>query len=217
MRMLTENLWWKLLSLGIAIVLWYGFIGETEVEASVPVIVQYRNVPPDLEITSEPTQRLFLKLRGPTTRLEGTAFSTAALRIDLANVHAPGEQTFTVDRRSLSLPPGVDLLRAVPSQVRVRLDRRGGKTVPVEIRYSGPPPPGYRIISQSVMPDQVRVVGPVTELAQLEAASTDPIDLASTVGGAEFRVPVYLENPHLRLDSSVAHVVVRVTLEKVPH
>jgi YbbR domain-containing protein len=216
MRTLTDNLGWKLLALTASVLLWFWLIGETEVAASVPVIVQYRNVPPDLEITSEPENRLFLKLRGPATRLDAATFSAAALRIDLANVHAPGEQTFTVDARALGLPAGVELLRAVPSQVRVRLDRRGGKTVPVDIRYSGPPPSGYRIGRQAVTPDHVRVVGPATELAQLERASTDAIDLSSTVGGAEFRVPLYLENPHLRLDSSPSYAVVRVTLEKIP-
>ena len=44
-------------------------VGETELAASVPVAIQFQNVPSDLEVMAEPLDRVFLRLRGPATRL----------------------------------------------------------------------------------------------------------------------------------------------------
>jgi YbbR domain-containing protein len=216
MRPWTSRLLWKVVSVMAAAVLWYTLIGETETAANIPVLVQYQHLPPDLEVTSDTPDRLFLKLRGPTSRLQPEDLRSIALFLDLGNAHTAGDQTITITERELGLPPGVSLLRAVPSQVRVTLDRRSEKLVPVEVQYSGPPPAGYRIVSQRVFPERVRVTGPETSVARLESAMTDRIDLSSTVSSSEFRVPVSLADPHLRPASETQFVTVQVTLERIP-
>ena len=42
-RFLMENAAWKLCAFIISAALWYAFVGETEVAASVPVAVQFKN------------------------------------------------------------------------------------------------------------------------------------------------------------------------------
>jgi YbbR domain-containing protein len=136
--------------------------------------------------------------------------------IDLKNAHAPGDQTVTITERDLGLPPGVSLLRVSPSQVRISLDRRAEKLVPVEVQYSGPPPSGYRMVSQRVFPERVRITGPEGSIERTESAMTDRIDLSSTVSNSEFRVPVVVVDPHLRLVGETDSVTVQVTLERIP-
>lgn len=216
MRALTRNLPWKLLALGASLVLWYVFAGEVEVATSLPVVVQYRNIPQDLEISSEPPERIFLKLRGPAARLRGEDLAQATVVLDLSSVAAPGEQTFAIDPETIGLPPGVHLLRAVPSQIRLTFERRAVRDVPVEVRYSGPPPPGYRLVKQQVSPASVRVVGPESRVARLEAVSTDAVDLSSDVGEKEFRVALFVGDPQVRFEDRVPVAVVRVTMEKIP-
>lgn len=216
MRVLTENLGWKLFSLAAAFALWVTFVSEVEMATSVPVTVAYRNMPPDLEITTDPPDTLFLKLKGPSARLRTADLGRVALALDLKNANKPGEQTLPISESELGLPIGVNLVWAVPSQIRVTLERRAEKVVPVEARFAGPPPGGYRIVSQKVSPASVRVIGPEAAVNRLDSASTDPIDLSSTIGNAEFRVPVYLDDPHLRLDSRSPVVSVQLTLEKIP-
>jgi hypothetical protein len=45
--------------------------------------------------------------------------------------------------------------------------------------------------------------------------ATDAIDLSSTIGTKEFRVPVFINDPQLRFQLSSPVVVVRVSLEKM--
>ncbi|MBC8164444.1 MAG: hypothetical protein H7Y20_01085 [Bryobacteraceae bacterium] len=215
MRALTEHLGWKLLSLLAALGFWYLFVGESEIAASLPVMVQYRNVPADLEITTDQPTRLFMRVRGPSSRVTASSLSSAALVLDLRGIHSPGEHTFPITANDLLLPPGVYLLHVVPSRVRINFESRSSKSVPVEVRFAGPPPSGYELVSQRVSPESVRVVGPALRLKKLKTASTDAIDLSSTIGQAEFRVAVYLDDPHLRLEKP-EQVSVIVQLAKIP-
>jgi len=214
MRLLTRNLGWKIFSLALAIGLWFAFVGETETAASVAVPVEYRNLPQGMDISNDLPDHLYLKVRGPAARVSTNEISQASVVLDLSSIERPGEQTFTLDQNSVKLPTGLSLTRAVPSQIRVKVENRDSRQVPVEIRFAGPPPQGYRVASQSVYPPKLLVLGPRSHMERLTAVETDAIDLSRTVGTAEFRVSAYVRNPQLRFDGPPV-VAVRITLEKI--
>ena len=216
MRMLTENLGWKLVSLAIAAALWWVLAGESQIALSVPASVQYRNVPPDLELDTDTIDRLFLKVRGPATRITPNALSQTALVLDLGDAEGPGEQSFNITASNLTLPVGVSLIRVIPSQVRVRLEKRITKTVPVEVRFAGPPPRGYRVASHKVTPGSLRLVGPESRLQAVTSVQTDPVDLSSKLGDTEFRVNAALPDGHVRFENDAPTVAVSVSIQKIP-
>jgi len=216
MKWLYSNLRWKLLAISSAILLWTLFVAQTEIATSIPVVVQYRNIPADLEITADPPERLLLKLRGPASRLGASDLAQTVLVIDLKNVRTAGEQTIAIGERELGLPTGVELVRVAPSQIRLTFERRAEKVVPVEVRYTGPPARGYRIASQNVYPQSVKVIGPEAVIQRIESIPTDAINLGSTFGSAEFRVPLFTTDPHVRFDTRAPFATVQVKLEKIP-
>lgn len=215
MRLLTENFLSKLMSLLGAFALWFAFIGESEVATSLPVIVQYRNVPQDLEIAADHPEHLFMKLRGPASRLGASELSRIGMVLDLGNVSQPGQQTFTITERELGLPSGVELQQVVPSQVSINFERRATRSLPVEVRFSGPPPEGYRIAGQSVAPHSVFITGPETRVSRLESVTTDAVNLSGKIGTAEFRVPIQLNDAQLRFDRGTSQATVKIRLEKI--
>jgi YbbR domain-containing protein len=212
---LTSRLGYKLVALGAAVVLWLTLVDERELATSIPVSVQYRNLPADLELISDPLDRLYLKLRGPATQLNMQALSSTSVVLDLSGVHTAGEQTFAIGTKTLSLPVGVSVERTIPSQIRLRFEERKTKDIVVEARFAGPPPPGYRVASQQVFPPNLRIVGPESHINLVDSAQTDPIDLSGTVGNAQFRVSAYVSDPQVRFEDQSALVTVRVNLEKV--
>ncbi len=211
---LTRNLGWKFLSMALAVVLWYAVVGEPELATSVSAPVEYKNIPADLEMSSDVLDRVRLEVRGPSGKLHAADLANMEVVLDLATVHQPGERTFTIQQWNVNLPSGVILSRAVPAQVRVRFEHRVSREVPIRVRYSAQPQVGYRIARQQVQPSTVRIVGPESRVTLIETVQTDPIDVSSVVGEARFEVHTYVADSQVRLASPPV-VRVTVTLEKV--
>jgi YbbR domain-containing protein len=212
-RLFVENVGWKLLSLGLATLLWYGLLGETEMASAISTPVLYKNLPRDLEISNDLPERIYVKVRGSSARMTLGSLQEVAVVLDLKSVTRPGERTFSLDEDAIDLPFGVELIRVVPSQLRLKFEKSITSEVPVQARLS-PPPAGYRISSQQVTPDRVRVAGPESLVRSITAAVTDPIDLSNTVASGEFRTAASLDDAHVRMVGNPV-VQVRVEIEKV--
>jgi hypothetical protein len=211
-KAVVANLQWKILALLLAIVSWSVVVGEPELVTSRSVPIFYKNLPRDLEIGSDVPATVHLEIRGPAGKLTPPSLAETAVFFDLGSVNAPGERTFTVTGESINLPLGVQLWRAVPSQLRLRFQRIETKSVRVEIR-AGAPPSGYAVTSQTTSPRELTILGPEDHVKLVSTAQTDPIDLSSTVGRAEFHVHAYVADPQIRFQGSPI-VTVRVDVEK---
>jgi hypothetical protein len=212
-RWLLDNLGWKLLALGIAIALWVSFVGSPELMTSVSAPIQYKNMPAELEMSSDAPERIYLEVQGLSTRLRSFDSSRSAVLLDLSSVHRAGEYTFTVDQKNVEdLPVGVRLIRAVPGQVQLHFEKRISAEVPVRVRFSLPPE-GYRIAREAVLPKKLMIVGPESRVRQINYVETDPIDLSRVIGEAQFHVHTIVPDPQVRFASS-PEVNVTVNLEK---
>lgn len=213
-HLLFDHFGWKVLSLGIALMIWALVASEPELSTFTNVRLEYRNLPDDLEIASDPVSTVSLELRGPSGALRGLGVDgvRAEAVLDMAGVR-PGEHTFSIGGRNVKLPRGVTMVRALPSEVRFDFEWRTGRTVPVEARFTGVGANGYALDSSAVTPREVRVVGPANHVARIAAVVTDPIDISNVVGSSEFRVNAFVQDPYVRLESP-SEVVVRVVMKR---
>lgn len=212
-RLITHNFGWKLGSLILAVALWFAIVGEPELVTTRAVPILYKNLPADFLIGSDVVDSVRLELRGPSGRLSAGALSDLAVTVDLAGVSNPGERTFTLSDGDVHLPPGVTFLRAIPSQLRLRFGRKKSKDVPVQVRFAGSPPTGYKVVRQEVVPEALRISGPETRVDQIQNAQTDAIDLSGITRPTDVRVNTLVSDPQVWLESP-ALVTVRLTVEK---
>ncbi len=216
-RFVTENLGWKLLSVWLAVILWLAFVGDVgdpELATSAWAPVQYKNIPKDLEMSSDVIDRVHLELLGPAGKLSVASLAEAAVVFDLAGVRRAGERTFTIGQSNLRLPEGVVLSRAVPAQVRLQFEPRLSTEVPVQLRVSSPPPHGYEMEPPVITPSSLRIVGPRARVRRIQAVHTDPLDLSAVSGERTFQVPTYVADPQVRFES-VPMVEVRIQVRPV--
>ncbi len=213
-RFLVENTGWKLLSLLIAIILWALVASEPEMAAFATAPVEYKNLPDDLEISSEPVTEVSLELRGSSGELRG--ISDGALRpaviLDMSGVR-PGEHTFAINSSGVKLARGLRLIRAIPSEVRLDFDRRVVKNVRVIPRFTGEDKNGYVVEKWSIVPPELQVSGPEDHVATIHQVVTDPIDVSNVLGTSEFRVNAYVGDSYVRFHTS-PQVAVSVTMKK---
>ncbi len=214
LRLITANFGWKILSLFLAVALWLIVVGGQELTTSVAAPIEYRNIPRNLEISTDVPYRVHLEVQGPPGHLSPADLADTVVVLDLNSVNGPGEQTFDITPRNVSLPATVMLSRAIPAQVRLNLERRVTRQVPVEVRLAGEPQPGYQVVRTEVIPQSVTVVGPESRVRQVTSVEADPVDIGSVVSESEFRVHVSIPDSHVRLESPTA-VAVRVYLERM--
>lgn len=208
----TRNIGWKVLSLGAAVVLWFSVASEPELATLHTVPVAYKGVPDDLEISSRFAEKVLLEVRGPSGRLRDLGDTGPAVVLDFSSVQQPGERTFTIDQNNVSLPRGIELVRAIPAQLRFRFERSTVREVPVEVRLSEPPD-GYVVEHADAIPPKLTIVGPQDSVERTHSVVTDAIHIGGVIGTGQFRANAYLAEPQVRFLSS-SQVTVRVLVKK---
>jgi hypothetical protein len=176
-EVVVQNAGWKLISLAIAVVIWALVASEPEMATFTTVRLEYKNMPEDLEISSEPGESVVLELKGPSGELRGDALRPAVV-VDVGGV-GTGLHTFTIGDRNVRLARGVRLVRATPPEVSLGFEPHVERTVPVQVRWVGAAPGSFR-----VQPQSVGIQGPASHVARIAAAITDPVDALRMPGSA---------------------------------
>ncbi|MBL8222626.1 MAG: YbbR-like domain-containing protein, partial [Bryobacterales bacterium] len=156
----------------------------------------------------------YVEVRGPSGRLSGAHLANSVVVVDLASQRRPGERTYSIQADNVRLPAGVQFLRAVPAQIRIRLEYQVSREVPVVVRYAGPAPEGLRIARQDISPQLVRILGPESRVNAIDRVQTDPIELTSIEGVQAFQTHPYSGDPQVRMVNSDQIVTIKVWLEK---
>ena len=218
---LLDQIGLKLFSVAVAVLLWLVFVEAPELTSSISVPVEFKNFPAGLDTGAEMPDEVQLQISGPRDVLASGGLAKAAVVLDLANFNRPGERTYTVADSVYGLPPRVRLVRAIPFQLRLSLEPHVSRKVPVKLRFAGPVPAGYIVAQQTSVPDSVIISGPKNQVERVDAVQTDPFEFATIQEGAEdkdktlqARLPVYVGNARVRIDSSSA-VDVKIQLQRI--
>ena len=212
--LIFNRFWWKLLSLAVAAIIWATVASEPELSTFANTQVEYKNLPSDLELASNPVTTVLLELRGPSGELLGLGGESVHPQIILDFSSAtPGAHTYGIADGVVRLPRGVHFVSAIPSQVHFNFEVRADTTVPVQPAFSGEGVNGYVVASSTVNPESVRIVGPASHISATREALTDPVDVANAVGTASYRVTAFVVDPYVRIDGPTK-VSVTVTMKK---
>lgn len=172
----------KLLALTITLGLWFAVTGQR-----VPTTAPLRDVrlffvlPPDMEISNEPRDKVDLTLRGSKRVLDAIRSVDVSLSYD-ASSYRQGERVVRLSPNNITLqlpegvsPEGVTIERIEPGSVPLRLERRIERELEVKPDIVGKPPEGYEFLEAQAIPARVRVRGPESHVNALEGAPTETI------------------------------------------
>jgi YbbR domain-containing protein len=212
-QVVFRNTGWKLLSLGLAMLIWIAIYREDVILSVLASPVQFKNAPADLEISSEVVETVDIETRGPAGLLRNLSEKRVAVVLDFSNVHDPGERTFTIDRRNTNLPRGVDLVRIIPSQLRFNFEKRIDRKVTVDPQVSGTLPRGLHLVATRANPPELTITGPESKVRSVSALRTDPVNLNGISEDRNVRVTAFLPGSQLRFKDK-PDVIVKVSVAR---
>src|SRR5437667_3402081 len=168
---ITHNWYLKIISLMLAVMLWMAVANEASSEIGLEVPLEYRNIPPQLEITGDMTNTVQVRLRGSSNVITDITAKDIATTIDLTNMKT-GEKIVALSPQNVQAPFGAEVIRVNPSSIRFSLERTIVKTVPIVPKIVGQPADGYEVGRVSVSPGTVEVEGPESRVNNLASIAT---------------------------------------------
>jgi hypothetical protein len=189
----------RLVSLVLAAGLWFVIAGKQTAERGLPVPVELRNVPRDLEATGDAVNAVDVRVRASPGLINSLDSGKVLAIIDLAGAEE-GERIVQLTPDTIQVPYGFRVIKVTPSLLTFNLERTLRKTIPVRPRVIGRPAPGYEVGEVTSDPTEVRVAGPRSRVQEIESAFTEPVSVEGASAAATELVNVGLEDPLLRLE-----------------
>src|SRR6516225_9186670 len=169
-HLLTHNWHFKIVSLVLAAMLWMAVANQASSEIGLEVPLEYRNIPPQLEITGDMTNTVQVRLRGSSNVIKDITARDVSTTIDLAKMLG-GEKIVPLSPQNVQAPFGAEVIRVNPSSVRFNLERTVAKTIPVAPMTIGQLPDGFEA-RISVSPATVEIEGPESRVNTLSSIAT---------------------------------------------
>ena len=215
-QFLTTHWKLKVLSLALAMVLWFVVSQEEKVVTVAHAPLEIKDIPPETIVVNNVEGLVSVKLRGSKSLVSGFILS----QIDLPQGEGAsrlriGENHIRIDPKQISVPRGIEVQGVTPSLIHVVLERMASKELPVAPRIEGSPPRGFYVKRVVCFPEKVRVKGPERTLWSIAQIPTEPIP----VGGKTevFRQFVMLVAPSSHItweEEELVQVAVTVEISK---
>jgi YbbR domain-containing protein len=188
----------KVMAVALATLLWLIVAGDHLVERSLRVPLEYRNIPPELELVGDPPTEVDVRLRGSSALLGRLEPRDIVAVLDLSTAR-PGSRMFHLRSDEVRAPYGVDVAQVIPGTLAVDVEKSGRRTVPVVPALDGEPAPGFVIGRVTSEPPTVEVAGPESRLKQLTGATTEPVQVTGSHARVQDIVTVGITDSAVRL------------------
>jgi YbbR domain-containing protein len=207
-RTFVQNFGLKLVSLLLAVGLWFLVARSPVAEVEMKVPIEFRSLPENLEIDSASFTEAQIRVRGPERAIHRLETSDIRAAINLANVQ-PGERTFDLTAQQVHVPQDLEVVQIVPGQFQLSFDTRTTRTVEVRPRVTGTFAGGRRVAQVIADPSNIMITGPRRRVEAVESATTDPVGVSGTMTRQSFMTQAYVPDPLIQV---VHPTPIRVTV-----
>jgi YbbR domain-containing protein len=202
----VRNLGLKVLSIGVATLLWLVVTGDQIVERTLRVGIELQRVPDGLELVGAVPESVAVRLRGPTSRLSDLTPGDLSAVIDVEGVKA-GRRLFSLTPAQVTAPFGVEVTQVTPATLPLVFEPVASALVPVRPRVEGAPVAGHSVTNISVTPSQVKVTGPENAVRGVTELFTAPVSIEGATTLVREAATIDTAEPSLRLEGSGVAVV----------
>lgn len=206
---MTERvgLWWiRVLSLAIAVALWF-FLSwdkrERQSERVVEASVTY-DTANDM-VVMDPVRQIDVRVRGGSRRVRTLNPFLVNVLVELPQTE-PGPVDVALVPEQVYVPEGVVVVSLDPNTLHLTLDQEVVKELPVLVDLVGEPAAGATVGEPSVSPPLVAVRGPQTRVGALTVLRTRPVSLNGHAQTFDEMASVLPPDPMANLDPGLVRV-----------
>ena len=210
-KLLFKNFGLKILSLALAITLWFFISARGVSEITLEVPIEYMNIPPGYEILKKDTDTVRVSLFGSEGVLRSIRPEDLRVYVDLKEAR-PGKGTFTIKKSNVKVPPVLTISNIRPSKVNIILDKTARKDVPVKPNLIGKPAAKIHISQVIIKPEKVEIEGPESVIKKVSHVSTEPINISGISRSITETVNIVSDASAARLKTD--RVVVYITVKE---
>ncbi len=206
---MTQNLGTKLISIGVAIVLWIVVLGSRNVEVTKEIPLEVIT-PADIVPSNDIPDRIAFRLSGPKAFLRAILDRREdPIRVNLAGAK-PGLVTYRFFSDNIRVPIGVKVLSVNPTAILIKLEYVKRREVPVRPTLQGMSPEGFRIVKADVKPPTIRIKGAESRVDAVNEVTTLPFDVSGVRQSVERDVGVDLQRLNVQLDGPLPRLFVEI-------
>lgn len=221
-NLMSKDWMLKIISLILAVGLWYFVGGEDKVDKNVMVPIEIINLPRDLVISNQFKKEIEVTVSGPRSIILEMINQAVTRQVDLSSA-SPGTMVIENDNDHIPVPRGITVQRVQPSSIILSLDKLIQKQFPVSARTVGRVAEGYVLKSLRIDPDVITITGPQSELSLVDELFTKAINLSDLKESSQLQIPLELEPSIVDLigetsvtaDLTIALETVTKTVEKM--
>lgn len=206
---ITENLWLKLASILLAVILWFFVMssGRSVIIKDVPV--QYINMPQSFEMV-DMARNVSVVIEGQKRLLSGLNEGEISVVVDLEKMQA-GENLYSLSKKNIKLPKSLSITSISPETLKLTLEERLKKEVPVKPVIAGQPEEGFAVESVKITPERVDIEGPKSLIRRTYILKTEPIDISGIYENLRHTASLDIA-PNIK--TSIREIKVDITIRK---
>jgi len=200
----------KVLSFGLALLLWMVVAGEETVERGLRVPLELQQMPGGLEVLGDIPATVDVRVRGASGTLSRVGAGDVVAVLDLRGARV-GRRLFPITPDQVRGPFGVQVVQVTPSAVAMAFEPSATRELPIVPEVDGRPAPGYDVGERTADPPTVEVIGPESAVRRATEVLTEPVPVTGARSAITQTVTLGLLDSSLRLKTArTATVTVRI-------
>lgn len=191
-------------------------------ETNLLIPIGFSSLPDDLVRMPSHTNNLEIRIRGPAKLVQNASQEEVSYIVDLytdlvmdpagtTSSIGPGLYSIPIMDKRIPLNPGITILKITPTYVKVKLERKMIKRLPVHVPYTGETAPGFTALDAETIPGVVEVTGAHSIIEPLMFIMTKPVDITNAKEDFKKNLPLDLA-PSTKVDPTGAIVVASIPI-----
>jgi len=208
-----KNLLLKILSILFAVLMWFIVTKEEKSILTMTVPLELKNLSNNFIISNNYASKIDLRIQGTKSILADIASGDIAVSLDVAKSRL-GENRFFLRPENVKHPFGTEILLIEPSIIKLNVQKKIQKIVPVKLKIEGKPKEGYQIVETSLEPKTVPVIGPEDEVSKIEEAVTESVNVKDRDKSFTVELPLMITSSHISF-SAVEKIKAEIRIREI--